>query len=87
MLHCFQCGADLPDNLFYCLHCGARLDGNDQPTVIRQPIQPPVARKPKAKPVSPVPWQIFRFLMFTAAGIVAMAVALVIIATIIDRVR
>jgi hypothetical protein len=34
MLHCFQCGADLPDNLAFCLHCGAKLD-DEAPTVVR----------------------------------------------------
>jgi len=27
MIHCYKCGADLPDNLNYCLHCGGKLDG------------------------------------------------------------
>ncbi len=26
MIHCFKCGADLPDNMAYCLHCGSSLD-------------------------------------------------------------
>jgi len=34
MLHCFQCAADLPDNMLYCLQCGSPLD--EQPTVIRK---------------------------------------------------
>jgi hypothetical protein len=35
VIHCFSCGADLPDNLSYCLHCGVPLD--EAPTVIASP--------------------------------------------------
>jgi hypothetical protein len=53
MLHCFQCGADLPDNLLYCLQCGKPLDVAEEETVVRPkpvelwPIDP--------KPVEPLP--------------------------------
>lgn len=38
MLHCFNCGADLPSNIVYCLHCGERLDASGEfETQIRAP--------------------------------------------------
>jgi len=43
MLHCFQCGADLPDNLAFCLHCGAQLE-DDVPTVVIPEPTPPEPR-------------------------------------------
>ena len=51
MLHCFQCGADLPDNLVFCLHCGAKLEDDETETVvIPEPVTPPpidIAPKPR----------------------------------------
>jgi len=50
MLHCFECGADLPDNLLYCLHCGVQLDAAEDPTIVRpRPVEP------LPKPVVPLP--------------------------------
>lgn len=46
MLHCFQCGSDLPDNLAYCLNCGARLDDSDAKTVVDPPVVRPDGMKP-----------------------------------------
>src|SRR5262245_6813078 len=53
MLHCFECGADLPDNIVYCLQCGKPLGNTDEETVVRPkpfdvwPVEP--------KPVEPIP--------------------------------
>ena len=41
MLHCFGCGKDLPDNLAYCLYCGAPLEDEDEPTVVYPPPPTP----------------------------------------------
>src|SRR5436189_6475675 len=42
MLHCFKCGADLPDNVIYCLQCGERLEGDDDvDTFVRKKPSPP----------------------------------------------
>lgn len=38
MLHCFQCGKDLPDNLAFCLFCGAQLN-DDAATVVRPVVE------------------------------------------------
>lgn len=43
MLHCFNCGSDLPDNVIYCLHCGERLDTGEFETKLRTPTP---AKKP-----------------------------------------
>lgn len=47
MLHCFNCGSDLPDNLAFCLHCGARLD-DETATVVH------TARRTQADDKPPV---------------------------------
>lgn len=39
MLHCFSCGADLPDNLNFCLHCGERLK-DEIPTLLKTIKEP-----------------------------------------------
>lgn len=54
MLHCFQCGADLPDNLVYCVHCGARLEDDDATTVVDPPIVIPIDTRPT--PIEPKPF-------------------------------
>src|ERR1043166_1551561 len=53
MLHCFECGADLPDNIVYCLQCGRPLNNAEEETVVRpKPIDPwPV----DPRPVEPIP--------------------------------
>ena len=53
MLHCFECGADLPDNIVYCLQCGKPLGGAEEETVVRpKPFDPwPI----DPKPVEPIP--------------------------------
>ncbi len=56
MLHCFNCGADLPDNVVFCLQCGKPLDVPEvleEDTVVRpKPFDPwPV----EPKPVEPLP--------------------------------
>jgi hypothetical protein len=53
MLHCFNCGADLPDNILFCLQCGKPLETAEEETVVRpKPIEPwPV----DPKPVEPLP--------------------------------
>jgi hypothetical protein len=51
MLHCFGCGRDLPDNLAYCLYCGAKLEDDDEPTVVNPP---PV---PQPSPYEPIPYE------------------------------
>ena len=61
MLHCFQCGADLPDNLVFCLQCGARLEIDDDTTVVDPPIVIPIDPTPSPvvdplpRPVDPRP--------------------------------
>src|SRR4051812_2820131 len=53
MLHCFECGADLPDNIVYCLQCGKPLRNTEEETVVRPkpfdqwPVEP--------RPVEPIP--------------------------------
>src|SRR5689334_14669267 len=48
MLHCFSCGRDLPDNLAYCLYCGAKLEDDDAETVVNPtPIPQPVPYEQK----------------------------------------
>jgi len=53
MLHCFECGADLPDNIVYCLQCGKPLSNIEEETVVRPkpfdqfPVEP--------RPVEPIP--------------------------------
>jgi len=34
MLHCYNCGNDLPDNMIYCTRCGKRLDAPETPTQV-----------------------------------------------------
>ncbi|MEP6786817.1 MAG: hypothetical protein ABJB40_00195 [Acidobacteriota bacterium] len=55
MLHCFQCGADLPDNLVYCVHCGARLEDPDATTVVDPPIVIPIDPRPSPVESTPFP--------------------------------
>jgi hypothetical protein len=50
MLHCFGCGKDLPDNLAYCLYCGARLDDDDETVVNPTPAPRPI-------PYEPIPYE------------------------------
>jgi len=39
MLHCYNCGNDLPDNLIYCTRCGHRIDTPETPTqVMAEPV-------------------------------------------------
>ena len=45
MLHCFECGSDLPDNVIFCLNCGAKLPLDDKTIVI------PVVGAPTPAPV------------------------------------
>ncbi len=53
MLHCFECGADLPDNIVYCLQCGTPLDVPEDETVVRpKPIFDPDI---EPRPVVPIP--------------------------------
>jgi hypothetical protein len=54
MLHCFNCGSDLPDNIVFCLHCGARLDDETATVVHTAPRtqedpQQPVLTPPKPR--------------------------------------
>lgn len=81
MLHCFQCGADLPDNLAYCLHCGAALN-DDTPTVVH-PMPEPV-------PVEPQPRQgsgALKFILGSLIGAIAVVVLLVVGAFVLFSMR
>ena len=42
MLHCFGCGRDLPDNLAYCLYCGAKLEDEEETVVNPKPAPQPM---------------------------------------------
>jgi len=54
MLHCFNCGADLPDNIVYCLQCGNPLNVGEDETVVRpKPVFDPNPIDPQ--PVEPIP--------------------------------
>jgi len=78
MLHCFKCGADLPDNVIYCLQCGDRLDGaDDAETVLRQPktkevVTPDTSPKVSRSPLSP-------FVVIQIAGAIILASILLIV--------
>ena len=39
-MHCFECAAAMPDNMIYCLNCGAKLDGEAE-TAVRETIPAP----------------------------------------------
>jgi len=34
MIHCFNCGADMPDEMLYCTSCGRKLDVTEQATQV-----------------------------------------------------
>lgn len=38
MIHCFKCGADMPDNMIYCLHCGVLLETEPE-TIVREKVK------------------------------------------------
>jgi hypothetical protein len=43
MIHCYNCGADMPDNMLYCTTCGKKLDVPEMETqVLGQPAAPTV---------------------------------------------
>jgi hypothetical protein len=42
MIHCFNCGTDLPENVIYCLQCGRLVDDGEFDTRVR-----PAREKPK----------------------------------------
>src|SRR4051794_21831239 len=52
MLHCFECGADLPDNIVYCLQCGKPLGAEEETVVRPKPFDPWLI---DPKPVEPIP--------------------------------
>lgn len=54
MLHCFKCGKDLPDNINYCLYCGAELDADIETVVTHRPFDDPDP-DPEPAIVEPLP--------------------------------
>lgn len=52
MLHCFECGKDLPDNVLYCLYCGAELNSDFETARRPKPFDGPV---PEPAIVEPIP--------------------------------
>lgn len=54
MLHCYNCGANMPDNMLYCTSCGRKLDTAEQPTeVFSGPAlqTTPYATNPATQPI------------------------------------
>ena len=76
MLHCFQCGTDLPDNLLYCLQCGARLDDDEVPTVVEIPVVTADDKRPV--PIEPKSGGMSKFLLGGLLGAGAVIVVLVL---------
>lgn len=52
-MHCFECAAAMPDNMIYCLNCGAKLNGEAE-TVVRERMAPPSAQ-PRIIIMPPIP--------------------------------
>lgn len=45
MMHCFECGAAMPDNMVYCLLCGSKLGGEAE-TVVKERTPPKIVIMP-----------------------------------------
>jgi len=54
MLHCYNCGNDLPDNLIYCTRCGKRLDSPETPTQVMGGPPAAVTTPFQSGPTTPV---------------------------------
>jgi hypothetical protein len=53
MLHCYNCGADMPDNMLYCTRCGKKLDATETQTqVFGDGAAPTVAFGGPTRPVT-----------------------------------
>lgn len=59
MLHCFKCGKDLPDNIAFCLYCGADLDADEETVVKHRPFDDPVPEPAIVEPL-PLPAPVIR---------------------------
>jgi hypothetical protein len=54
MLHCYNCGANMPDDMLYCTSCGRKLEVSEQQTqVLSAPVAPttPYATNPATQPI------------------------------------
>ncbi|MBV9214659.1 MAG: hypothetical protein JO053_00665 [Acidobacteria bacterium] len=78
MLHCFNCGSDLPDDIVFCLQCGVRLDDETVTVVHRaskpEPIRPIGSGSPSARPGSGIGKLVVGGLLGAAAVVVLFAV-------------
>jgi hypothetical protein len=57
MLHCYNCGADMPDNMLYCTRCGQKLDSPEAQTQVLGEAAAPTAvvggqTRPMTQPIA-----------------------------------
>jgi hypothetical protein len=80
MLHCYDCGANMPDNMRYCTSCGRKLDAPEQATQVLggpapqttpyspNPATQPIVRKKKGGALKAV------VVVFVSLGVIAAVV-------------
>src|SRR5438445_5986702 len=44
MIHCYNCGADMPDNMLFCTACGKKLDVPEMETQVLPEAAAPTVR-------------------------------------------
>jgi len=54
MIHCYNCGADMPDNMLYCTQCGRKLDVPEMETRVLPEAAAPTVRSASTPTTRPL---------------------------------
>jgi hypothetical protein len=85
MLHCYDCGANMPDNMRFCTSCGRKLDISDLETQVIPGAAPPTtpyATNPATQPTATLQQKkrggALKAVVIAVAGLVVLGVIVVV---------